>query len=163
VFTSCSETDHHSQYSQWLGGSPTPAACPSYFSEWALASGTGNGIDHTNFNKNGDAWFTNTWNGNATVTFYPSSSVTIVTDSDGNMISADIHGPADQVLSGHLTQWGGGSSNNQSNVFSFTLNFDGVDQSGNPIKVHAAGHSNWTPGSDPNDPPSNSHNTMTCN
>lgn len=78
VFTSCSETDHYRQYSQWLGGSPTPAACPSYFSEWALASGTGNGIDHTNFNKDGDAWFTNTWNGNATVTFYPSSSVTIV-------------------------------------------------------------------------------------
>lgn len=162
VFTSCSETDHFSQLNQWLGGSPAPADCPSYIGEWALASGTGNGVVHNNFNKDGDAWFTTTWSGDATITFYPSSSVTIVTDDEGNVTSADVHGPADHVLSGHIAEWGGGSFNNSSDVFGFTFNFAGTDESGNPINVHGASHANWTPGSDPNGLPSNSHTSMSC-
>lgn len=163
VFTSCSATEHYSDMNQWLGGNPDLASCPPYFGDWALASGIGNGIEHVNFNKDGDWWATGTWTGNVTITFYPASSVNIVTDGDGNVVSSQITGPAEQILTGHLTQWDGGGANKQSNHFTFTLSFEGTDQAGAPIKVHATDHANWTPGSDPYGPPSNSHDMMTCN
>lgn len=163
VFVSCSDTEHYSQFNQWLGGSPAPASCPPYFSDWALASGVGNGIEHVNFNKAGDWWGTGTWTGNVIVTFYPANSVNIVTDDNGNVISSQITGPSEQVLTGHLTQWDGGATNNQSSRFAFTSNFEGIDSAGNPVKVHAAAQGVWTPGTDQNGPPSTSHNTMTCN
>lgn len=162
IFTSCSETDHYSQIYQWLGDDAAPSTCPAYLSEWALASGPTNAVQHVNFNKDGDGWFTSTWTGDDTISFYPASSVTIVADQDGNVISSDIHGPADEVLTGHLTEWDGGSFNNQSSVVGFTLSFVGTDQAGSPIKVHGASHANWTPGSDPAGPPSNDHTSMTC-
>lgn len=162
IFTSCSETDHYSQIYQWLGDDAAPSTCPAYFSEWALATGPTNAVQHVTFNKDGDGRFTSTWTGDDTIAFYPAGSVTIVTDQDGNVISADIHGPADQVLTGHLTEWDGGSFNNQSSVVGFTFGFEGSDQAGNPIKVHGASHGNWIPGSDPAGPPSNGHTSMTC-
>ncbi len=162
IFTSCSETDHYSQIYQWLGDDAAPSTCPAYFSEWALATGSTNAVQHVTFNKDGDGRFTSTWTGDDTIAFYPAGSVTIVTDQDGNVISADIHGPADQVLTGHLTEWDGGSFNNQSSVVGFTFGFEGSDQAGNPIKVHGASHGNWIPGSDPAGPPSNGHTSMTC-
>lgn len=162
VFTSCSDTEHYRQMTQWLGGNPAPAGCPSYIGDWGLATGTGNGTEHVNFNTAGNSWFTDTWTGDLTITFYPASSVNIVTDNDGNVTSAQIIGPSEQVLTGHMTQWDGGSFNKQASSVTFTDSFNGTDASGNPITVHASSHENWIPGSDPFGPPSNSHNQMTC-
>lgn len=162
VFTSCTDTEHYTDLNQWLGGNPAPANCPSYFGDWAFASGTGNGSEHTNFNKAGDAWFTDTWTGDGTVTFYPASSVNIVTDDQGNVISSQITGPSEQVLTGHMTQWDGGSFNKQNGEFTFTFSFEGTDASGTPINVHASSHGTWIPGSDPAGPPSSGHSAMSC-
>lgn len=160
--TSCSETDHYRQIDQWLGDEAAPSTCPAYLSEWALATGPTNAVQHVTFNKDGDGRFSSTWTGDDIITFYPDSSVTIVADEDGNVISSDIHGPADEVLTGHLTEWDGGSFDNQGSVVGFTFSFEGSDQLGNPINVHGASHGNWVPGSDPAGPPSNGHTSMTC-
>ncbi|HWC24517.1 MAG TPA: hypothetical protein VG502_19660 [Flexivirga sp.] len=165
VSTSCSSTTHFSDMEQWLGqGTPgDSSSCPAYFdNDWAFESGTGNGVFHININKDGDTWVSNTWTGAATITLYPPSSVQIVADSDDNVISSQIIGPPDQVLTGHNTQWFGASFNNKDSVTDFTFSFRGTDQSGNPITVHNEQHQQWLPGSDPDGPPSASHVRFTC-
>lgn len=162
VWSSCSDTEHFSTTSQWLGGGLVGPSCPSYFNDWALESGTGNGVYHVNINKDGDEWVSNTWSGGATITFYPASSVDIVTDQDGNVTSATITGPPEQVLTGHSTNWFGASFNNQNSELTYTFSFEGADHTGNPIKVHGNQHATWIPGADPFGPPSASHANMVC-
>jgi hypothetical protein len=165
VTSSCSSTTHFSDMAEWLGqGTPAPTtSCPAYFdNDWAFESGTGNGVFHINIDKAGDEWVSNTWTGSATVTFYPPSSVSIITDSDGNVVWSQITGPPDQVITGRNTQWFGASFNNRDSVMDFTFSFQGTDQSGNPITVHNEQHQQWLPGADPYGPPSASHVRFTC-
>jgi hypothetical protein len=162
ITTSCSDTEHYSTRSEWLGGGLVGATCPAYFNDWGLESGTGNGVSHVNINKDGDEWVSDTWSGSATITFYPSSSVDIVADQDGNVTSATITGPPEAVLTGHSTNWFGASFNNQNSALTFTFAFEGTDQGGTPIKVHGDEHATWVPGADPFGPPSISHAHMVC-
>ncbi|MGN6161186.1 MAG: hypothetical protein ACTHOG_05715, partial [Marmoricola sp.] len=110
----------------------------------------------------GDATFSSNWSGDATLTFYPASSVSIVADRDGNVTSATITGPPEAVLTGHSTNSFGNSFNNRNSELSYTFSFEGTDQNGNPIKVHGGQHSTWIPGSDPFGPPSVNHARMVC-
>src|SRR5438552_14669169 len=58
--------------------------------------------------------------------------------------SATPTGPADNVVTGHLTQWFGVSDNKQNGEFGFTFAFNGVDQSGFRLTLHDDSHANWT-------------------
>lgn len=165
VTTSCSLTSHYSDMAQWLGqGTPGQStSCPAYVDhDWAFESGTGNGVFHLNIDKDGDEWLTTTWTGAASITFYPPSSVSIVTDNDDNVISSQITGPPDQVLTGSNTQWFGVSFNNQDSVMNSTFSFRGTDQSGSPITIKNEQHQQWLPGADPDGPPSAAHLRFTC-
>lgn len=165
ITSSCSSTTHFSGMEQWLGqGTPgDSSSCPAYFdNDWAYESGTGNGVFHINVNKDGDESLSTTWTGAATITFYPPTSVSIVTDSDDNVISSQITGPPDHVLTGHNAQWFGASFNNQDSLMNFTFSFQGTDESGNPFTVHNEQHQQWLPGADPYGPPSAAHLRFSC-
>jgi hypothetical protein len=89
ITTSCTSTIHYTDNDQWLGGGPTSPNCPDYINnDWGHETGTGKGISHVNINKDGDEWLTNTWNGDASITFYAAGNIDVVTDSDGNVVSA---------------------------------------------------------------------------
>lgn len=87
--------------------------------------------------------------------------VTVI-DDQGD-ITATPTGPADAVVTGHLTQWFGVSDNKQNGEFGFTFSFTGTDQSGSPLTLHGNSHAIWTPGSEPfTGPPHHSLNTASC-
>jgi hypothetical protein len=155
VTTSCSSTSHYSAMDQWLGGTPTAPDCPDYLNDdWGHEVGTGNGIVHVNVDKDGDEWVTNTWTGDASISFYSRSDADIVTDSDGNVVSANVTGPAEHVLTGRSTTWFGASFNNRNSVVTFTFSFEGTDEAGNVVRVHGEEHQMWLPGADPDGMPS---------
>jgi hypothetical protein len=164
----CSETAHFTNEQQFVTPLQTPTSstnCPAYLlNDIILLNFSGNGVEHTTVNKAQDAWFTSTFNGTGTITPYPLSSLAnIVMDDQGNIISADVVGPADATLTGHLTNWFGGSFNNRSVVFHDTINFTGTDQSGNPVQVHAVDHTSWNANSTPFvSPPSLDFHNANC-
>jgi hypothetical protein len=129
----------------------SPTNCPAYlFNDIAFLNFTGNGVEHVTVNKAQDAWFTSTFNGAGTVTFYPDTSLAhVVFDDHGNIVSADVVGPPDATLSGHLMNWFGGSFNNKSVVLHDTINFTGTDQNGNSAQVHTVDHTSWNANSTP--------------
>ena len=163
----CSETAHFTNEQQFVTPltAPTkPTNCPAFaLADIPMLDFTGNGVEHTTVNNAQDAWFTSTFNGTGTITFYPMSSLAnIVVDSQGN-ITADIVGPADAVLTGHLTNWFGGSFNNKSAVVHDTINFTGTDASGAAMQIHAVDHTSWNATTMPFvGPPSNDFHNATC-
>lgn len=163
ITTSCTSTIHYTDNDQWLGGGPTSPNCPDYINnDWGHETGTGKGVSHVNINKDGDEWLTNTWNGDASITFYAPGNIDVVTDSDGNVVSATPTGPPEEVVTGHNTSWFGASFNNRSSEFSFTFSFEGTDQEGRTVRVHGDQHAGWTPGTDPFGPPTHMHANFSC-
>jgi hypothetical protein len=164
----CSETAHFTSEQMFvtpLTPPTSPSNCPAFLlSDIPLLNFTGHGVEHTTVNKAQDAWFTSTFAGTGTITLYPPSSLAnIVMDDQGNIVSADIVGPADAVLTGHLTNWFGGSFNNKNAVLHDTINFSGTDQSGAAMQIHAVDHTSWNATTMPFvDPPSLDFHNATC-
>jgi len=164
IVSSCSETAHFDEVNQWLTPAGPGAGCPGYLeNDYGAMVGTGNGVEHTNLNKAGDFWATTTFTGEVTITFYSPSNVDVTLDDQGDVVSATITGPADNVLTGHITQWFGVSDNKQSGTFGLTFSVNGVDQDGASVMAHGAQHANWTPDSEPfAGPPSHAKATLHC-
>jgi Tfp pilus assembly protein FimT len=83
-----SVTVHFNSLSGQLGSPGGPATnnttCPApLLNDFTSIDATGNGVTHQTQNGAGDFWFTSTFTGTATVTFYPSGKV----DSQGNVTS----------------------------------------------------------------------------
>lgn len=87
-----------------------------------------NGIMHETVNKAGDDWGTSTLTGQF-----------LFTPDD----------PTQPTYTGHGTQWGGGSDNNQNSVghFTFSLHMTGSD--GSSITFHETGHMSTNANGDP--------------
>jgi hypothetical protein len=136
VFTACNQTAHFSTPSgtdQPEFGTPSPAAtnCPAYIQTDAVEiTGTGNGVEHAIINNKGDAWFTSTFTGQVTL-------VPFTADAMGNPIAPD---PAAPTLTGHLTQWFGGSFNNKNFVNHDTITFVGTGSDGSQVSFHMVDH-----------------------
>jgi hypothetical protein len=136
VFTACNQTAHFSDPSGGNGpevGSPSPQAtgCPAWIrTDAPVITGTGNGVEHSIVNKNGDGWFTSTFTGDVQVVPY-------TVDQSGNPVAPDPNAP---TYTGHLTQWFGGSFNNKNYVNHDTISFVGTGSDGSTISFHAVDH-----------------------
>jgi hypothetical protein len=120
VFTACNQTAHFTDLTQQAPPAPNATGCPAYvLNDFANITGTGQGIEHSIINKSGDGWFTTTANGFVTVTFIN-----------------PVTGGTDAVLTGHLTEWFGGSFNNKNMVNHDTINFAGNQG----VSFHAVDH-----------------------
>jgi hypothetical protein len=164
ITTSCSETAHFSDLNQWQTPVGPATDCPAYVvNDFLLMVGTGNGIEHANINKAGDFWATNTFTGTVTLTFYDPANVDVTVIDQNGDITATPTGPADEDVTGHLTQWFGVSDNKHNGEFGFTFSFSGVDQSGIPLTLHGDSHTNWTPAGEAfSGPPHHSDSTAHC-
>lgn len=164
ITTQCTETEHFSDLDEWDTPLGATDGCPAYLgTDYAHIVGSGNGIEHDNINKAGDFWATNTFTGEVTITLYDPAHVDVTVIDDQGDITATPTGPADNVLTGHITEWFGVSDNKQNGEFGFTVTFTGTDGSGNPISLHGNQHANWTPGSEPfAGPPHHAVNTARC-
>jgi hypothetical protein len=164
----CSETAHFSNENGLqtpLSGATNQTNCPSWVTDdYVLLAMSGNGVEHVTVNKAQDFWFTTTFTGDGTATFYPPSSIAnLVLDDQGNVVSFDIVGPADATVTGHLTNWFGGSGNNKNAVFNGTISLQGTDSSNNAVSVHSTQHQNWTGTQLPFvDDPHNAFADVTC-
>jgi hypothetical protein len=163
----CNETDHFTNQNQWANpiGVPTnlTTCSSSTLEDFVLLAMTGNGVEHITINKAGDGWSTSTFTGTGTVTSYPASSLAnIVTDKQGNIVSADIVGPSDGSATGKLTDGFHASINNKNLVFDGTVNFTGTDQNGNPVSLHQTQHASWTGNIDLFGPPHIAFNRVNC-
>lgn len=149
----CTETDHFTDEAglQTPLQPTTSTNCPSWITDdFVLLNMSGNGVEHVTINKAQDFWFTTTFTGDGTASFYPASSLAnVVTDQDGNVVSYDIVGPTDATVTGHLTNWFGGSGNNKNAVMHGTIDLHGSDSSGNPVSIHQNQHLSWTGGQIP--------------
>jgi len=96
----------------------------------AQSAGTGNGIEHSIINNNGDGWFTSTFAGTVTAVAYTA-------DSAGNPVAPD---PNVLPYTGHLQQWFGGSFNNMNFVNHDTINFTGTAADGSSFAIHLVDH-----------------------
>jgi len=159
-----SQTFHFNSISGQLGSPTGPTTnvsdCPApVINDFTAIDATGNGVSHQTINGKGDGWFTSTFTGDATVTFYPEGTV----DDQGNVTA--VSGTPDMQVTGHLTQWDGGSFNNQNGVIHGTVNFKGTEvfpNLGTPISFHNVFHAAWVPGVDENGPPSFAFNVASC-
>jgi hypothetical protein len=150
VLTSCSQTATYTDTDQWETPLvPLPASCPAYLgSDLVHIVGNGRGVEHANLNKAGDFWATTTFTGEVTISAYAPGDVAAVFDDQG-IVSATPTGPAEHIISGHLTEWFGVSDNKQNGVFSITTSVNGVDENGAPFVLHMVQHTTWTPGTEP--------------
>jgi hypothetical protein len=130
----CQETDHFGELT--FLGSPLPG-CGS-FSEWALITQNGNGIQHVNVNRAQDFWFTSTMEGAATIVLG-----FVVLDSNGNPISFTPD-PTKPTFAGHFQQWFGAEFNNKNFSNSGTTNFQGTGSDGSSLSLHFNFHINTT-------------------
>lgn len=158
----CSQTAHYTDDLEYFTPLPDlPADCPSFIgTDVVVASGTGNGVEHINLNKDQEAWFTQTFTGEVTLTAYPLAQATF--DNDGNVVS--VSGAPDSnvpVYTGKLTDWFGGSFNNKNAVFTGTVDIDAVGD-GQPLHVHAVFHQSWQPGADLDGPPTRGFDKIVC-
>ena len=141
VFTPCNQTAHFSTPSGTPApevGTPSPQAvgCPAWVATDAVViQGTGNGIEHSIINNNGDGWFTSTFAGTVTAVAYTA-------DSAGNPVAPD---PNVLPYTGHLQQWFGGSFNNMNFVNHDTINFTGTAADGSSFAIHLVDHLSTTP------------------
>jgi hypothetical protein len=118
--TPCNQSAHFTDLTQQASPVPNATGCPAYFlTDVADITGTGQGHEHAIINNAGDGWFTTTENGFVTVTFIN-----------------PVTGGTDAVLTGHLTEWFGGSFNKNNFVNHDTINFAG-DQG---VSFHAVDH-----------------------
>ena len=155
----CQETAHFSDINDLNTPAPPGGGCPAYLStDFFTFVGTGHGIEHTNLNKAQDGWFTSTFTGKVTITAYLNGTV----DSDGNVTSVSDPDPNVLPFSGRITEWFGGSFNNQNFVVHGTINISVTDANGDSLRVHFVTHASWTPGSDPNGPPHTAFDKITC-
>jgi hypothetical protein len=122
----------HSLFLPLLGPPPpgTSPNCP--FSPLGIlwVSTSGNGVIHFNANGTGD-WFTTTFEGDSSL--FPVAAV--VPPAAPGAPPTIVPGPL--TAQGHLTTWFGGETNNQNNVFHFTLNFQGTEPTGQALAIHA--------------------------
>jgi len=158
-----SQTQHFTTVQQF--GNPTGPTTnnsncpPPVLNDYVYIDATGNGVQHQTVNGAGDSWFTTTFTGTGTVTFYPEASLSI--DTGGNVTG--IIGLPDMTVTGHLTEWFGFEANKQNQVAHGTVNFQGtVVGSGSPIRFHQVTQARWAVGTDPNGPPDYSFNNATC-
>ena len=171
-----SQTQHFSSVQQWgtPAGSPTNntnctgAMANAFINDFVALDLSGNGVQHMTVNGAGDSWFTTTFTGTGTVTFYPASSLNLQFDNQGNIVSATIIGPADMAASVTLTEWFGFEANNKNAVGHGTINARGttIDGAAVPAGLPAAFHNNasfrWAVGADPSGPPTSFTNDITC-
>jgi hypothetical protein len=157
-----SQTFHFDALVEQLGAPTGPTTnvsnCPApVVNDFTDINATGNGVTHFTVNGAGDFWFTSTFTGDATVTYYPSGTF----DQNGNVTS--VGGTPALQVTGHLTEWDGFSGNAQNAVGDGTVNFEGtVVGSGVPISFHDVTHFAWLPGVDQNGPPSFFFNVASC-
>jgi hypothetical protein len=136
VFTPCNQSAHFSTpdpSGNPVVGTPMPGAtnCPAYVQNDAvLITGTGNGNEHSIVNKNGDGWFTSTFTG--TVTLVPYTA-----DAAGNPVAPD---PAAPTLTGHMTEWFGGSFNAKNFVVHDTININATGSDNSTLTLHVVDH-----------------------
>jgi hypothetical protein len=90
---------------------------------------TGNGVFHVTINNAGDEWITGTFEGQGTVT--------VGNLSNPNDPSTFTPTPGGPIYTGHIQEWFGGEFNQNNFVNHATYNFDGTDQSGNSVAIHA--------------------------
>jgi hypothetical protein len=155
----CTETAHFDEINEMNPPGPGSEECPAFVAtDFATFVGTGNGIEHITFNKAQDAWFTTTFTGTMTVTFYLHGTV----DSDGNVTSVSDPDPNVLPFTGKLTEWFGISLNKQTEIDHSTFHFDGTNANGESISVHDASHSSWSPGTDPSGPPTKMFDKFRC-
>ncbi len=157
-----SQTFHFNSLVDQLGTPTGPTSnvsdCPApVLNDFTDINATGNGVTHQTVNGAGDFWFTQTFTGNATVTFWSDGTV----DQDGNVTS--VGGTEDMQVTGHLTEWFGFEGNRNNAVVHGTVNFRGtVVGTGAPISFHNVSHFAWLPGVDQNGPPSFGFNVASC-
>lgn len=77
-------------------------------------------------------WFTTSENGQVTIVFG-------TFEGSGDFVPDP---SAPNPVTGHLTQWFGGSFNNRNFVVHDTINFTGTGAAGHPISLHAVDHVN---------------------
>jgi hypothetical protein len=134
VFTPCNQTAHFSDMN--IVGTPFSNApsCPAFVTtDFASIIGTGNGIEHSIINNAGDGWFTSTFTGTVTITAY----------LDPGLTQPDLSVPQ---LTGHLTDWFGGSFNKNNAVFHSTFHFNGASADGTTtLRILDVFHVNTTP------------------
>jgi hypothetical protein len=145
------------------------AAGAALVNDFTYLDATGNGIQHSTVNGADDSWFTTTFTGRGTVTFYPASSLNVTMDNSGNIVSADVIGPPDMVLSVRLTSWFGFEANRQNAVGHGTLDAQGTSlaggatvTAGQSVSFHNNSQVSWAVGADPSGPPTSMHNDMHC-
>jgi len=146
------------QFGTPTGQTSNVSNCPApVLNDFTDVNASGNGVTHQTVNGAGDVWFTSTFSGNATVSYWSGGTV----DSNGNVTS--IGGTEDLVVTGHLTEWFGFSGNEKNAVATGTVNFQGtVVGTGAPISFHDVTHVGWLPGVDENGPPSFAFNVARC-
>jgi hypothetical protein len=111
-------------------------SCPAFVTnDFALISGTGNGVEHSIVNNALDGWFTSTFTGTATITAYI-----------GDPTLGGVRGLAELPFTGKLTEWFGGSFNKNSFVFHSTFHFNGTAADGTTFRILDVSHTNTTPG-----------------
>jgi hypothetical protein len=118
--TPCNQTAHFSDMFQL--GTPFASAqnCPDFVTtDFAVISGTGNGVEHSIVNNALDGWFTSTWAGTATITAFI-----------GDPTAGGVPDPSVPPLTGQLTEWFGGSFNRSNFVVHSTFHFNGTSADG---------------------------------
>ena len=171
-----SQSQHFSTVQQW--GTPagsatnntncTGAMANAFINDFVLLNLSGNGVQHVTVNGAGDSWFTTTFTGTGTVTFYAPSNVSVQFDSQGNIISATITGPADLAASVKITQWFGFEANNQNSIGHGTIDARGATidgatvPAGLPVTFHNNTSFRWAVGANPSGPPTSFTNDIRC-
>jgi hypothetical protein len=137
VFTPCNESAHFSDITAGNGpevASPagaTPPGCPAFIgTDAAVIVATGNGVEHSIINNAGDGWFTSTFTGTASVTFW-------TVDGSGKPVALD---PLVPSFTGHIEQWFGGSFNKSNYVLHDTTNVAVTGFDGSSLSFHAVNH-----------------------
>ena len=172
-----SQTQHYSTVQSWgtPSGAPTNntncsgAVGSAFINDFVYLDLTGNGVQHQTVNGAGDAWFTTTFTGTGTVTFYPSSSLIVVVDNQGNIVGTPtIIGPADMIASVKITEWFGFEANHSNAIGHGTIDARGTTldgaaiPAGQAIAFHDETSFHWAVGADQSGPPTTFSNKITC-
>lgn len=170
------QTRHFSTTQSWgtPGGNPTNTTnctgpmANAFINDFVYLNLTGNGVQHMTVNGAGDSWFTTTFTGTGTVTFYSPSNVNVQFDNQGNIVSATVTGPADLAASAKITEWFGFEANNKNSIGHGTIDARGttIDGALTPAGLAVAFHNNssfrWAVGANPSGPPTSFVNDITC-
>ena len=172
-----SQTQHFSSVQSWGTPTGTPtnntnctgAVGSAFANDFVLLDLTGNGVQHQTVNGAGDAWFTTTFTGTGTVTFYPGSSLIVVVDNQGNIVgNPTIIGPPDMITSVKITDWFGFEANHSNAVGHGTIDARGTTltgaliPAGQAVAFHDQTSLRWAVGADPFGPPTSFTNNITC-